>query len=102
MKHLSSSSGSSGRTCFSRSAFSVPLQIRRWARAPSPGPKTLTPSAKREAMGIMQMKREMLRLGAYAREYFVSRTQLTQMADVAINVAAQASDTLPSARAPVA
>jgi hypothetical protein len=37
----------------------------------------------------MQMKREVLRLGGYAREYFVSQTpELTQMADVVIDLTA--------------
>ena len=36
---------------------------------------------------FMQMKREVLRLGGYAREYFVSQTpELTQMADVVIDM----------------
>jgi exonuclease SbcC len=36
---------------------------------------------------FVQMKREVLRLGGYAREYFVSQTpELTQMADVVIDV----------------
>jgi exonuclease SbcC len=49
---------------------------------------------------FMQMKREVLRLGSYVREYFVSQTpELTQMADVVIDVAAQASDPSPAARA---
>jgi exonuclease SbcC len=40
---------------------------------------------------FMQMKREVLRLGGYAREYFVSQTpELTQMADVVINLVAVA------------
>jgi DNA repair protein SbcC/Rad50 len=38
---------------------------------------------------FMQMKREVLRLGGYAREFFVSQTpELTQMADVVIDLAA--------------
>ncbi|MGE5814087.1 MAG: DNA repair protein, partial [Acidobacteriota bacterium] len=38
---------------------------------------------------FVQMKREVLRLGGYAREYFVSQTpELTQMADVVIDLAA--------------
>ena len=38
---------------------------------------------------FMQMKREVLRLGGYAREFFVSQTpELTQMADVVIDVGA--------------
>jgi exonuclease SbcC len=38
---------------------------------------------------FMQMKREVLRLGGYAREYFVSQTpELTQMADVVIDLGA--------------
>jgi DNA repair protein SbcC/Rad50 len=37
----------------------------------------------------MQMKREVLRLGGYAREFFVSQTpELTQMADVVIDLVA--------------
>jgi len=37
----------------------------------------------------MQMKREVQRLGGYAREYFVSQTpELTQMADVVIDLSA--------------
>ena len=40
---------------------------------------------------FMQMKREVLRLGGYTREFFVSQTpELTQMADVVIDVAALA------------
>ena len=36
---------------------------------------------------FMQMKREVLRLGGYAREFFVSQTpELTQMADVMIDL----------------
>jgi DNA repair protein SbcC/Rad50 len=38
---------------------------------------------------FMQMKREVLRLGGYGREYFVSQTlELTQMADVVIDLVA--------------
>ncbi len=38
---------------------------------------------------FMQMKREVLRLGGYAREFFVSQTpELTQMADVVIDLVA--------------
>ena len=38
---------------------------------------------------FMHMKREVLRLGGYAREYFVSQTpELTQMADVVIDLVA--------------
>lgn len=38
---------------------------------------------------FMQMKREVLRLGGYAREFFVSQTpELTQMAEVVIDVGA--------------
>jgi DNA repair protein SbcC/Rad50 len=38
---------------------------------------------------FMQMKREVLRLGGYAREFFVSQTpELTQMADVVIDLGA--------------
>jgi exonuclease SbcC len=37
---------------------------------------------------FMQMKREVLRLGGYAREYFVSQPELTQMADVVIDLGA--------------
>ena len=37
---------------------------------------------------FMQMKREVLRLGGYAREFFVSQTpELTQMADVVVDLA---------------
>jgi exonuclease SbcC len=40
---------------------------------------------------FMQMKREVLRLGGYTREFFVSQTpELTQMADVVIDLAALA------------
>jgi DNA repair protein SbcC/Rad50 len=40
---------------------------------------------------FMQMKREVLRLGGYAREFFVSQTpELTQMADVVIDLTARA------------
>jgi exonuclease SbcC len=40
---------------------------------------------------FMHMKREVLRLGGYAREYFVSQTpELTQMADVVIDLVALA------------
>jgi exonuclease SbcC len=40
---------------------------------------------------FLQMKREVLRLGGYAREYFVSQTpELTQMADVVIDLVALA------------
>ena len=40
---------------------------------------------------FMQMKREVLRLGGYRREIFVSQTpELTQMADVVIDLGAQA------------
>jgi exonuclease SbcC len=43
--------------------------------------------SKRKRM-FMQMKREVLRLGGYAREFFVSQTpELTQMADVVIDLA---------------
>jgi hypothetical protein len=38
---------------------------------------------------FMQMKREVLRLGGYTREFFVSQTpELTQMADVVIDLVA--------------
>ena len=38
---------------------------------------------------FMQMKREVLRQGGYAREFFVSQTpELTQMADVVIDLVA--------------
>ena len=40
---------------------------------------------------FLQMKREVLRLGGYAREFFVSQTpELTQMADVVIDLPALA------------
>jgi DNA repair protein SbcC/Rad50 len=40
---------------------------------------------------FMQMKREVLRLGGYAREFFVSQTpELTQMAEVVIDLTALA------------
>ncbi len=40
---------------------------------------------------FMHMKWEVLRLGGYAREYFVSQTpELTQMADVVIDLVALA------------
>ena len=39
----------------------------------------------------MQMKREVLRLGGYAREFFVSQTpELMQMADVVLDLVALA------------
>ena len=46
---------------------------------------------------FMQMKREVLRLGGYAREYFVSQTpELTQMADVVIDVGALSRSSITS------
>ncbi len=46
---------------------------------------------------FMQMKREVLRLGGYAREYFVSQTpELTQMADVVIDVGAFSKSSITS------
>ena len=49
------------------------------------------------------MKREVLRLGGYAREYFVSQTpELTQMADVVINVGAFTRSSAASAATAVA
>jgi len=48
------------------------------------------------------MKREVLRLGGYAREYFVSQTpELTQMADVVIDLWAQAWGPPTRQRAPL-
>jgi DNA repair protein SbcC/Rad50 len=52
---------------------------------------------------FMQMKREVLRLGGYAREYFVSQTpELTQMADVVIDLGAFVRSTTASAAQAVA
>ncbi len=52
---------------------------------------------------FMQMKREVLRLGGYAREYFVSQTpELTQMADVVIDVGAFTRSSAASAATAVA
>ena len=46
---------------------------------------------------FMQMKREVLRLGGYAREFFVSQTpELTQMADVVIDVGAFSKSSITS------
>jgi exonuclease SbcC len=45
---------------------------------------------------FIQMKREVLRLGGYAREFFVSQTpELTQMADVVIDLAALSTQATP-------
>ena len=52
---------------------------------------------------FMQMKREVLRLGGYAREYFVSQTpELTQMADVVIDVGAFSKSSIAGAAHAVA
>ncbi|HTO44828.1 MAG TPA: DNA repair protein, partial [Burkholderiales bacterium] len=52
---------------------------------------------------FMQMKREVLRLGGYAREFFVSQTpELTQMADVVIDLPALGTQAAPKrAGAPI-
>jgi exonuclease SbcC len=51
---------------------------------------------------FMQMKREVLRLGGYAREFFVSQTpELTQMADVVIDLVALTKGETAKAAIPV-
>jgi exonuclease SbcC len=51
---------------------------------------------------FMQMKREVLRLGGYAREFFVSQTpELTQMADVVIDLVALTKGEAAKAAIPV-
>jgi DNA repair protein SbcC/Rad50 len=51
---------------------------------------------------FMQMKREALRLGDYAREFFVSQTpELTQMADVVIDLVALTKAEAPRGAIPV-
>ncbi len=46
---------------------------------------------------FMQMKLEVLRLGGYVREYFASQTpELTQMADVVIDVGAFSKSSITS------
>jgi hypothetical protein len=48
---------------------------------------------------FMQMKREVLHLGGYSREFFVSRTpELTEMADVVIHLVALAKADAASQR----
>jgi exonuclease SbcC len=49
-----------------------------------------------------QMKRKVLRLGGYAREFFVSQTpELTQMADVVIDLVALTKGEATKAAVPV-
>jgi exonuclease SbcC len=51
---------------------------------------------------FMQMKREVLRLGGYAREFFVSQTsELRQMADVVIDLVALTKGEAAKAGIPV-
>jgi exonuclease SbcC len=51
---------------------------------------------------FMQMKREVLHLGGYAREFFVSQTpELTQMADVVIDLVALTKGEAAKAAIPV-
>jgi hypothetical protein len=71
-------------------------------QSPPHDPTALFRRAPDRKRMFMQMKREALRLGDYAREFFVSQTpELTQMADVVIDLVALTKAEAPRGAIPV-